>query len=289
MNEFFIKNLTFTIYEVAYRHKPLINLIYESKNLTYTHKLTMDTQKDYLAHTQKNIQELLAKVASLEKAEEAKKNWAITALKETGEWTPTEEEASDQGICPFDCITGRLIHQMKEIEKLKEDLTASEERWLDDDLHIQYVYDNTAEYDDWITESDIFIETSALQTSAEQEVARLKGELELSRSFNERFRSGHEMCEVYKGQCLGLKEENDKISEELGFNVGDNFHGALKTIKWLKGWEEFGMLIRDKNLDYDLCKMCDEDTANEFLKTGVPEREEFKVFNPEGWEDFFDH
>ena len=33
--------------------------------------------------------------------------------------------------------------------------------------------------------------------------ANLQAELDLSRSFNERFRDGHELCEVYKGRCAG--------------------------------------------------------------------------------------
>jgi len=43
------------------------------------------------------------------------------------------------------------------------------------------------------------------------EIKKLKEELELSRSFNERFREGHELCEVYKGRCSGMEAELAKL------------------------------------------------------------------------------
>ena len=43
------------------------------------------------------------------------------------------------------------------------------------------------------------------------EIEKLKEELELSRAFNERFRQGHEMCEVYKGRCIGIEMENKEL------------------------------------------------------------------------------
>ena len=51
-----------------------------------------------------------------------------------------------------------------------------------------------------------------MEVLAENE--KLKEELELSRAFNERFRSGHEMCEVYKGRCIGITAENEKLKAE---------------------------------------------------------------------------
>ena len=44
-----------------------------------------------------------------------------------------------------------------------------------------------------------------------EENEKLKEELELSRAFNERFRQGHEMCEVYKGRCIGIEMENKEL------------------------------------------------------------------------------
>lgn len=44
--------------------------------------------------------------------------------------------------------------------------------------------------------------------------ATLQDELELSRSFNERFREGHELCEVYKGRCAGFEAQNQRLLKE---------------------------------------------------------------------------
>lgn len=40
---------------------------------------------------------------------------------------------------------------------------------------------------------------------------RFKEDLDIARSLNERFRDGHEQCEMYKGRCQGLEAENEKL------------------------------------------------------------------------------
>ena len=86
------------------------------------HKLKADIEKlkskDKIASGV--IGRLNERERELRKENEKLKEWAINTLNMTGGWTPTEEEAEEQGICPFNCIVGRLVHQQEEIGELSD-------------------------------------------------------------------------------------------------------------------------------------------------------------------------
>ena len=147
---------------------------------------------------------------------------------------------------------------------------------------------------------------------------KLKEELELSRSFNERFREGHELCEVYKGRCSGIEAENEKLKEEnekikgkdypykigkleaeneklnkfyekITEAIGEHYFGGdgiLPKIKELVKAYDFMSICSDweTGVFHLLGEMADEETANKLIATEYMEREEFQCFNP-NWSD----
>ena len=130
------------------------------------------------------------------------------------------------------------------------------------------------------------------QKNHQEENKKLKEELELSRSFNERFREGHELCEVYKGRCSGIEAENEKLNkfyEKITEAIGEHYFGGdgiLPKIKELVKAYDFMSICSDwaTGVFHLLGEMADEETANKIIATEYMEREEFQCFNP-NWSD----
>ena len=87
--------------------------------------------------------------------------------------------------------------------------------------------------------------------------ANLQAELELSRSFNERFRNGHELCEVYKGQCEGMKVEIRQLREQAeddDFHIQWVYDNTGEYEDWIRGSDIFQAEMKE-NEDTDKARI----------------------------------
>ena len=89
----------------------------------------LDEVKAELDEVKADLSKSWATISDLKEQNEKLNAWAISTLQATGEWTPTEEEAEEEGICPFNTLTGRLVNQQHELEKVK-DIARRQSKWI---------------------------------------------------------------------------------------------------------------------------------------------------------------
>ena len=81
------------------------------------------TIRELRGHLKELAEEGVAEVTELKEKLEKHNTWAISTLQVTGKWSV--EEAEEQGLCPFNTITGRLVNTTHELKTAKSILSTN--------------------------------------------------------------------------------------------------------------------------------------------------------------------
>tara|TARA_R110001599_G_scaffold45286_2_gene133988 strand:- start:67 stop:1191 length:1125 start_codon:yes stop_codon:yes gene_type:complete len=81
------------------------------------------TIRELRGHLKELAEEGVAEVTELKEKLEKHNTWAISTLQATGKWSV--EEAEEQGLCPFNTITGRLVNTTHELKTAKSILSTN--------------------------------------------------------------------------------------------------------------------------------------------------------------------
>lgn len=112
---------------------------------------------------------------------------------------------------------------MEEMFKRIKELEAQENEEDFEEKAIQYVYEHTDQYDDWVKGSNRYRELEALTTLLTEENKELKENLKLSED---------KVCELTHEnmEYSGIQEENKKLQEVLKFYWSDGLLGCDHNI-----------------------------------------------------------
>lgn len=191
------------------------------------------TIRDLRGHLKELAEEGVAEVTELKKELEKRNYWAISTLQATGEWSA--EEAEEQGLCPFNILTGRLVNTTHELKTAKSILSTNLEGRIE-----AYETMTDVKRDVIIRHADPTNDEYYTYKSCDEYEEEL-GELEEWKAIHPEWAPSGDLTPSFISECLDdqyenikqLKEEKEALEEEVE-ELKSDLDGATEVNDELK-------------------------------------------------------